>query len=91
MALEYEQGSDDPPVIVAKGQGLLAEKILELAFANGVSVRQDAALADMLSAFELDSEIPEEALMAVAEILAYIYAVNQRMAGDHKPEHEAIF
>lgn len=64
------------PKVVAAGYGKLAEQIVELAFKNGVKVREDAALAQILAAIELDSEIPSEALVAVAEILAYVYKVN---------------
>ncbi len=64
------------PKIVAAGYGKLAEQIVALAFQNGVKVRQDPDLAQMLAAIELDSEIPTEALVAVAEILAYVYKAN---------------
>lgn len=64
------------PKVVAAGYGAWAEKIVELAFQNGVKVREDRELAQMLAAIELDSEIPTEALVAVAEILAYVYKAN---------------
>lgn len=64
------------PKVVAAGYGKLAEQILEIAFQNGVKVREDRALAEMLAAIELDSEIPTEALVAIAEILAYVYKAN---------------
>ena len=54
----------------------LEEKILDMAFASGVKVRQDADLAEMLAAIDIDSEIPPEAFAAVAEILSYIYELN---------------
>lgn len=65
------------PKIVAAGYGKLAEQILELAFKNGVKVREDKDLAQMLAAITLDAEIPTEALVAVAEILAYVYKANK--------------
>ena len=64
------------PKITAAGYGKLAEEIVALAFANGVKVREDADLAAMLAAIEIDSDIPSEALVAVAEILAYVYKAN---------------
>jgi flagellar biosynthesis protein len=64
------------PKVVAAGYGKLAEQIVEIAFQNGVKVREDKDLAQMLAAIELDSDIPSEALIAVAEILAYVYKVN---------------
>ncbi|MBI3440336.1 MAG: EscU/YscU/HrcU family type III secretion system export apparatus switch protein [Proteobacteria bacterium] len=64
------------PKVVAAGYGKLAEEILQLAFDNGVNVREDKDLAQMLAAIELDSDIPSEALVAIAEILAYVYKEN---------------
>ena len=49
---------------------------MQVAFAAGVKVRTDADLAEMLSAVDIESEIPIEAFAAVAEILAYVYRVN---------------
>lgn len=64
------------PQVVAAGRGKIAEQILQLAFDNGIHVREDGALAEMLAAIELDSPIPSEAFAAVAEILSYIYRAN---------------
>lgn len=71
--------SDDPkraPKVIAAGRGSVAEQILALAFANGIKVREDADLAELLSAVDIDSEIPLEAFTAVAEILSYVYRAN---------------
>jgi flagellar biosynthesis protein len=64
------------PKVVAAGYGKLAEQIVALAFQNGVRVREDKDLAQMLAAIEIDSEIPSEALVAIAEVLAYVYKAN---------------
>lgn len=64
------------PKVVAAGYGKLAEQIVEIAFQNGVKVREDKDLAQMLAAIEIDSEIPTEALVAIAEVLAYVYKAN---------------
>ncbi len=76
VAIEERPGTDQRPVIVAKGQGSVAEQILELAFASGVKVREDADLVEILEAVEVDSEIPVFALATVAEILTYVYRAN---------------
>ncbi len=77
VALSYTPSNEDSaPKIVASGRGWFAEKILEIAFANDVKVREDPDLAEMLAAVDLDSEIPVEAFIAVAEILRYVYAAN---------------
>lgn len=64
------------PIVKAAARGALAEKILQIAFENDIKVREDADLADLLATMELDSPIPTEALMAVAEILSYVYRAN---------------
>lgn len=75
VALDYD-GGERGPTVTAKGRGAVAERIVELALAAGVRVREDSDLAEVLAAVELDSEVPPEALIAVAEILAYIYRAN---------------
>lgn len=70
------------PTVVASGRGWVAEKILEIAFEHGIKVREDADLAEILAAVDLDNDIPVEAFVAVAEILRYVYAAN----GTQPPE-----
>jgi flagellar biosynthesis protein len=77
VALSYELGGETLPKIVATGSGSIAERIVALAFANGVKVREDRELAQLLATMELDSEIPTEAIMAVAEILSYLYQAGE--------------
>ncbi|RME67292.1 MAG: flagellar protein FhlB [Alphaproteobacteria bacterium] len=72
------------PVIAATGHGWRAERILDVAFASGVKVREDKALAEMLAAFEEDSPIPIQALYAVCQVLSHVYAASQA-AGDAAP------
>lgn len=76
VALGYEPSSDQAPKVVAGGRGRVAEQILEIAFAHGVKVREDGDLAQLLSAIDIDSEIPLEAFAAVAQILTYVYRAN---------------
>ncbi len=58
---------------MAKGEGEVAEKIIDVARAHGVAVQQDPDLAQLLGAVELETQIPIEAFVAVAEILSFIY------------------
>lgn len=76
VAIQDAKTADSLPSISAAGRGKIAEQILQLAFASGIRVRQDSALAEMLAALELDSPVPNEALVAVAEILSYVYLAN---------------
>lgn len=93
VALTGEPELTAHPRVVATGRGAVAEQILQVAFASGVKVRQDADLVEVLSAVDLDSEIPLEALAAVAEILAYVYRANGAQAAPapfpFPPEDEA--
>ena len=80
VALAHDAVSGDAPKVVATGRGSVAEQILQMAFAAGVPVRTDADLAEVLAAVELDTVIPVEAFVAVAEILAYVYRANGKLA-----------
>lgn len=76
VALKDRTAEKKVPLVLAAGRGNIAEQILQLAFEAGINVREDAALAEMLAAIEVDSPIPSEAFAAVAEILSYIYRAN---------------
>ncbi len=76
VAITHDDNTDALPRITAAGRGKLAEQILQLAFENGIKVREDSALAEMLAKVELDSPIPSEAFLAVAEVLTYVYKAN---------------
>ncbi|WP_431858516.1 EscU/YscU/HrcU family type III secretion system export apparatus switch protein [Azospirillum sp.] len=89
VALSYELGQPGLPKVVATGRGAVAEQILEVAFANGVKVREDADLVEILSALDLDSEIPVEAIVAVAEILSHVYRANGKLPPKAAPETDA--
>lgn len=73
VALKYDRKADPAPRVVAKGEGALAGKILDLAREHGVAIREDKDLAQLLAAVELETQIPVEAFVAVAEILSYVY------------------
>jgi flagellar biosynthesis protein len=78
VALTYEFGKPNLPRVVASGRGPVAERILALAQENGIPVREDADLATLLAAVELESEIPAEAMIAVAEVMAQIFLLNRQ-------------
>jgi len=76
VAIKDSSHKQTMPHVVAAGQGTFAEQILQIAWANNIKVREDADLVEILSAIDVDSEIPIEAFAAVAEILAYVYRAN---------------
>jgi len=77
IAIRYDQKKDQAPKVVAKGAGFVADNILAVAKKNAVPVYQNKTLTGMLMAVELDSVIPPDLYRAVAEILAYIYRLDQ--------------
>ncbi|MBD8497045.1 EscU/YscU/HrcU family type III secretion system export apparatus switch protein [Paenibacillus arenosi] len=80
VALSYEPGQATAPVVVAKGQGLLAERIVATAVENGVPIQEDASLVEVLSKLDLDQQIPAELYQLVAEVLTFVYRSDQRAA-----------
>lgn len=72
VALHYETGSGEAPRVVAKGRGLLAEKIIALAEENGVVIEANPVLAEALSGVELDETIPLELYEAMAAVIGYV-------------------
>ncbi len=80
VALRWTPEEGGVPRITAKGRGALAERILSLARAHGVPVREDRALAQLLARFELGAPIPSAAFAAVAEILVHLYRLDAELA-----------
>jgi flagellar biosynthesis protein len=76
-ALKYRAGRDSAPRVTAKGSGLVAEKIIDLARRHGIPIQEDPALIQVLSKLDLNQEIPPAIYVVVAEILAFVYSLNQ--------------
>lgn len=80
VALKYEQNSGKAPVVVAKGEDYLAQKIKETARENQVEIVENKPLARMLYYnVDLGSEIPQELYQAVAEVLAFVWKVKHKI------------
>ena len=85
VALRYNQEeAEQAPKVVAKGFGLTAEKIRELAEKSGVPVKRDDALVELLAQIDIDREIPPALYAAVAEILAMIYKASNSLGRQEK-------
>lgn len=78
VALGYNPESNKAPTVLAKGQGHVAEKILQIAIDEGIEIRKDSDLIQILKAVDINEEIPIEAFAAVAEIISYIYRQNAK-------------
>jgi flagellar biosynthetic protein FlhB len=78
VALKYD-GESTAPIVVAKGQDLMALRIREIGAEAGVAIVPDPPLARSLhKSVEVGQQIPEELFQAVAQILAYVYRVAGR-------------
>ena len=78
VALQYERGKKQAPRVVAKGRGLLADRIVELARENDVVIEANPMLAEALSGVEIDDTIPIELYEAVAIVIGYVLAVGNK-------------
>lgn len=85
VALTYTAG-DSAPRVVAKGRGLIAQEIIARAREAGVYVHESPELVALLMQVDLDSHIPAQLYVAVAELLAWLYRVEQ---GGAPPEGAA--
>jgi flagellar biosynthesis protein len=78
-ALQYRHLMDQAPVVVAKGRGIIAERIIEIAKKHNIPLKSDPALIEVLSKLDLDQAIPTELYRAVAEVLAYVYKMTKKL------------
>jgi flagellar biosynthetic protein FlhB len=85
VALRYETNGSFAPKVVAKGQDFVAAKIRELGHENGVVVFSAPPLARALYAStDLNQEIPANLFVAVAQVLAYVFHLQNAMASNSK-------
>lgn len=81
VALKYDMAYMSAPVVVAKGEELIAQQIIDVARENGVPIVQNKALAWALyESTEIGDEIPPELYRAVAEVLSYVYQMKEEKA-----------
>ena len=78
VALHYDVENDQAPTVIAKGSGVIAENIVQAATQNLVPIYHSPVLSSMLMAVELDREIPPELYKVVAEVLAFVYKMDQK-------------
>jgi len=76
VALAYREGQIAPKV-VAKGRGLIAQEIIKRAKEAGIYVHESSDLVALLMQVDLDDRIPPQLYVAVAELLAWLYRLEQ--------------
>lgn len=77
VAISYDE-QDSAPRVVAKGYGKLADTIVRTAKENNLYVHESTELVDLLMQVDLDSHIPPQLYLAVAELLAWLYRLEAR-------------
>ena len=75
VALAYNAGQS-APTVVAKGRGLIAAEIISRAKEAGIYVHESPELVALLMQVDLDARIPPELYVAVAELLAWLYSLE---------------
>lgn len=78
VALRYRFGRDRAPIVVAKGKGKTAEKIIALAEEHQIPLYEDEGLTALLMKLEPESMIPPELYRVVAEVLSLVYRLEKR-------------
>ncbi|MGZ8252263.1 MAG: EscU/YscU/HrcU family type III secretion system export apparatus switch protein [Methylophilaceae bacterium] len=81
IALAYESG-DYAPRVVAKGRGLIAERIIARAREHNVFVHESRDMVALLMQVDLDDHIPPALYQAIAEILAWLYRLEEGKADE---------
>jgi len=84
IAIKYDKEKDTAPRVVAKGMRLKAEKIREIAREYKIPIMKNIPLANALYRIDVGQEVPEELYDAVAEVLNFVYALQQEQQASSK-------
>jgi len=78
IALNYDPAKMPAPQVSAAGQGLVAERIIELAQKHGVPIRKDPDMVELLAQLDVGEIIPPELYAVVAEVMAFVYRIKAK-------------
>lgn len=78
VGIKYQKDKDKAPRVIASGKGYVAQLIVDEAEQHGVPLYKDPNLVELLVKLPLESEIPPELYYTVAEVLAFVYQINQK-------------
>ena len=84
VSLQYKKGKNAAPKVTAKGQGWMADRIIKMAQENNIPIREDKDLLHLLSEIDVGQEVPESLYKVVAELLAWVYQLNQNYPGSEQ-------
>lgn len=79
VALQYDRTKTGAPKVVAKGSGLIAQRLIQVARENNVPVIEDRLLVEMMEQLNVNQEIPPELYQVVAEVLVAIYRAENKL------------
>ena len=77
IAFNYDKAAMAAPKLVAKGSGVIAERLIEMARENGIPVVEDKVLVETLDQLNVNQQIPAELYQVVAEILVSVYRADE--------------
>lgn len=78
VALGYDMQTQNAPKVLATGKGETAQKIITLAKENGIAIKEDKDLVEILSKLDLGDEVPPNMYKVVAEIFSFIYQMSNK-------------
>ena len=84
VSLQYKKGKNAAPKVTARGQGWMADRIIKMAQENNIPIRADKDLLHLLSEIDVGKEVPESLYKVVAELLAWVYQINQDYPGSEQ-------
>jgi len=79
VAINYDKSAMAAPKLVAKGSGIIAERLITIARQNGVPVIEDKVLVETLDQLSINQQIPSELYQVVAEILVSVYRADEKL------------
>jgi flagellar biosynthesis protein len=82
VAVRYDP-KDAAPRVVAKGYGTIADTIIRTAREHGLYVHESPELVNLLMQVDLDAQIPPQLYVAIAELLAWIYALEEKTVDEN--------
>jgi flagellar biosynthesis protein len=86
VSLKYSGGIKNAPKVTAKGHGWVAEKIIAMAKEQNIPIRQDKDLVELLEKIDVGKEIPASLYKIVAELLAWVYQLNNEYPKSKKTQ-----
>lgn len=85
LAVALKYNGNEAPKVTAKGEGITAEQILEIAEKHGIPLQSEPELARILAQVPLGDEIPQELYVAVAEVIAFAYFLSGKTPDKPNP------